>query len=182
MDQNRYQRQLQLPGFGEAGQQKLAGAKVLVVGAGGLGVPVLQYLAAMGVGTLGVIDGDTVSRSNLHRQVIYADNDVGQLKVACCSRKLQNQNPEINFEIFPFFLSAENALSLFTNYDLVVDATDNFNARYLINDACVILGKPFVYGALQQFEGHISVFNYQGGPTYRCLYPNPPSLRSEERR
>ena len=175
MDQNRYQRQLQLPGFGSEGQQKLTDAKVLVIGAGGLGVPVLQYLAAMGVGTLGIVDADKVSLSNLHRQVIYTSADVGQLKVACCMDKLKAQNQDIRFRAYPVFLSADNALDIVQDYDLVVDATDNFNARYLINDACVILNKPFVYGALQQFEGHVSVFNYQDGPTYRCLYPNPPS-------
>lgn len=175
MDQNRYQRQLQLPGFGEPGQQKLAQAKVLVIGAGGLGVPVLQYLAAMGVGRLGVVDADRVSLSNLHRQVIYTSADVGQLKVECCAEKLEKQNPDIYLRIYPHFLSPDNALDIVKDYDLVVDATDNFNARYLINDACVILGKPFVYGALQQFEGHVSVFNHQGGPTYRCLYPTPPT-------
>jgi molybdopterin/thiamine biosynthesis adenylyltransferase/rhodanese-related sulfurtransferase len=175
MDQNRYQRQLQLPGFGDEGQQKLAQAKVLVIGAGGLGVPVLQYLAAMGVGNLGIVDADQVSLSNLHRQVIYTNADVGRLKVDVCAERLGIQNPEIQLNTYPIFLSANNALDILKDYHVVVDATDNFNARYLINDACVILNKPFVYGALQQFEGHISVFNYQDGPTYRCLYPDPPS-------
>ncbi len=174
MDQNRYQRQLQLPGFGREGQQKLNSAKVLVIGAGGLGVPVLQYLTGMGLGTLGIVDADTVSLSNLHRQVIYTPTDVGQLKVACCADKLKKQNQDVQFNTYPVFFSPENALDIAKEYDLVVDATDNFNARYLINDACTILGKPFVYGALQQFEGHVSVFNYQNGPTYRCLYPSPP--------
>src|SRR5690606_29151012 len=176
MNQNRYQRQLQLPGFGEKGQQKLAQAKGWVIGAGGLGVPAMQYLVAMGIGTLGIVDADRVSLSNLHRQVIYTDNDVGQLKVSVCSEKLEKQNPDIQLITYPLFLSSDNALGIIKDYDLVIDATDNFNARYLINDACVISGKPFVYGALQQFEGQVSVFNYQGGPTYRCLYPNPPSL------
>lgn len=175
MDQNRYQRQLQLPGFGSEGQQKLTDAKVLVIGAGGLGVPVLQYLAAMGIGTLGIVDADKVSLSNLHRQVIYTPADVGEMKVDCCMDKLKAQNQDIQFQVYPVFLSPDNALDIVKDYDLVVDATDNFNARYLINDACVILGKPFVYGALQQFEGHVSVFNYLKGPTYRCLYPDPPS-------
>lgn len=174
MDVLRYQRQLQLPGFAKEGQQKLAEAKVLVVGAGGLGVPVLQYLAAMGVGTLGIVDADTVSLSNLHRQVIYTSADVGMRKVERCSEKLRQQNPGIQIKTYPVFLSADNAPDILRDYDVVVDATDNFNARYLINDACVMLNKPFVYGALQQFEGHVSVFNHQGGPTYRCLYPNPP--------
>jgi molybdopterin/thiamine biosynthesis adenylyltransferase/rhodanese-related sulfurtransferase len=173
MDTTRYQRQLQLPGFGREGQQKLADAKVLVIGAGGLGVPVLQYLTGMGVGTLGIVDADQVSLSNLHRQVIYTPADVGQLKVDCCVQKLKKQNQDVQFNTYPHFLSSDNALDIVKDYDLVVDATDNFNARYLINDACVILKKPFVYGALQQFEGHVSVFNHQDGPTYRCLYPEP---------
>src|SRR5690554_5843778 len=143
MDQNRYQRQLQLPGFGEAGQQKLAEAKVLVIGAGGLGVPVLQYLAAMGVGTLGIVDADTVSLSNLHRQVIYGENDIGQQKVTAAAKRLLEQNPGIQIQPYSVFLSPENALSIIQGYELVVDATDNFNARYLINDACVILNKAF---------------------------------------
>lgn len=174
MDHLRYQRQLQLPGFGKEGQEKLAAAKVLVVGAGGLGVPVLQYLSAMGVGTLGIVDADTVSLSNLHRQVIYTSADVGMRKVERCAEKLHQQNPDIFINTYPVFLSVDNALDILRDYDVIVDATDNFNARYLINDACVMLNKPFVYGALQQFEGHVSVFNYQEGPTYRCLYPSPP--------
>jgi molybdopterin/thiamine biosynthesis adenylyltransferase/rhodanese-related sulfurtransferase len=175
MDRERYQRQLQLSGFGEEGQQKLAQAKVLVVGAGGLGVPVLQYLTGMGVGTIGIVDGDIVSLSNLHRQVIYSPEDVGQLKVACCVSLLSRQNPGIKFQKFPTFVTRENIISMVEDYDVVVDATDNFDARYLINDACVLLKKPFVYGAIQNFEGHVSVFNYQDGATYRCLYPSPPS-------
>jgi len=175
MNRERYQRQLQLSGFGEEGQLKLAQAKVLVVGAGGLGVPVLQYLTGMGVGSVGIVDGDVVSISNLHRQVIYSSEDVGHLKVECCVNHLSRQNPEIQFQMFPTFVNRENIISIVEGYDVVVDATDNFDARYLINDACVILKKPFVYGALQNFEGHVSVFNFQGGPTYRCLYSSPPS-------
>jgi adenylyltransferase/sulfurtransferase len=175
MDHERYQRQIQLRGFGEEGQQKLSSAKVLIIGAGGLGVPVMQYLTGMGIGNLGLVDGDMVSLSNLHRQILYTPEDVGKLKVNCCVSHLQRQNPSISITGYPEFLTTENALSLIGEYDVIVDATDNFTARYLINDACVILDKPFVYGALQQFEGHVSVFNYQGGPTYRCLYPIPPS-------
>ena len=175
MDYERYQRQIQIPGFGESGQQKLSDARVLVIGAGGLGVPVLQYLSGMGIGNIGVVDGDVVSLSNLHRQIIYTPEDVGKLKVECCVASLKKQNPTITLTGFPEFLTNKNALSFVGGFDVIVDATDNFTARYLINDACVILDKPFVYGALQKFEGHVSVFNYQGGPTYRCLYPNPPS-------
>src|SRR5690554_2025080 len=175
INQERYQRQLQLPGFGEEGQKKLAQAKVLVIGAGGLGVPVLQYLTGIGVGCIGVMDDDVVSLSNLHRQVIYGSEDIGRPKVDCCVARLRQLNPDITLKSFPTALSKKNALAIMEAFDVVVDTTDNFDARYLINDACVILKKPFIYGAIQQFEGHVSVFNFQGGPTYRCLYPNPPS-------
>jgi molybdopterin/thiamine biosynthesis adenylyltransferase/rhodanese-related sulfurtransferase len=174
---NRYSRQLQLPGFGPEAQQNLQDAKVLVIGAGGLGVPVLQYLAGMGIGTLGIVDGDHISLTNLHRQVLYNTEEVSQLKVDVAVRKLSQLNPTIKLQSYPKHLSPENALEIITPYDLVIDATDNFEARYLINDACVLLGKPFVYGALHQFEGQVSVFNYAGGPTYRCLYPTPPSAQ-----
>ena len=175
MEQERYERQLQLRGFGKTGQEKLGKARVLVVGAGGLGVPVLQYLTAMGVGFLGIADADVVSLNNLHRQVIYTADDVGCLKIDCCIPRLRHQNPSIEIKGFPVFLNKENILSVLKGFDVVVDATDNFEARYLINDACVILDIPFIYGALQHFEGHLSVFNYQDGPTYRCLYSIPPS-------
>jgi molybdopterin/thiamine biosynthesis adenylyltransferase/rhodanese-related sulfurtransferase len=171
----RYARQTQLANFGEAAQQKLRDVKVLVVGAGGLGVPVLQYLTGMGVGTLGVIDMDTISLSNLHRQVLYAESEVGQSKVITAVNKLQALNQEVAFKVYNEAITSKNALHTIKDYDLVIDATDNFSTRYLLNDACVILNKPLIYGAVQQHEGHVSVFNYQGGPTYRCLYPTPPS-------
>jgi molybdopterin/thiamine biosynthesis adenylyltransferase/rhodanese-related sulfurtransferase len=171
----RYARQTQLANFGEAAQQKLRDAKVLVVGVGGLGVPVLQYLTGMGVGTLGVIDMDTISLSNLHRQVLYAESEVGQSKVITAVNKLQALNQEVAFKVYNEAITSKNALHTIKDYDLVIDATDNFSTRYLLNDACVILNKPLIYGAVQQYEGHVSVFNYQGGPTYRCLYPTPPS-------
>lgn len=172
---NRYSRQLQLSGFGADAQQKLRESKVLVVGAGGLGVPVLQYLAGMGIGTIGIIDGDTISLDNLHRQVLYTEDEIGESKALIAAGKLRKLNTGIGIEPFPVFLGPENVLDIAKHFDLVIDATDNFDARYLINDACVILGKPFVYGAVQQYEGHVSVFNYRNGPTYRCLYPVPPS-------
>ncbi|KAA3438227.1 HesA/MoeB/ThiF family protein [Rufibacter hautae] len=175
--ENRYSRQLQLPGFGPEAQQKLNKSNVLVVGAGGLGVPVLQYLAGMGIGTLGLVDGDHISLTNLHRQVLYSTSEVGQLKVEVAVQKLAQLNPEIQLIPFPTHLTPENALEIMKEYDLIIDATDNFEARYLINDACVLLGKPFVYGALHQFEGQVSVFNLADGPTYRCLYPTPPSAQ-----
>jgi adenylyltransferase/sulfurtransferase len=175
MNPKRYIRQTILKEFGTDGQQKLAKAKVLVVGAGGLGVPVLTYLNAMGVGTLGLVDADVVSVSNLHRQVLYTEAMVGSLKVEAAAEQLQKQNPETELKIYPAFLNVSNALEIIGGYDVVVDATDNFPTRYLINDACVLLKKPFVYGALHGFEGQVSVFNYQNGPTYRCLFANMPN-------
>ncbi|MCM5661988.1 molybdopterin-synthase adenylyltransferase MoeB [Galbibacter mesophilus] len=175
MNDKRYIRQTILKSFGRTAQEKLKHAKVLVVGAGGLGVPVLQYLNAMGVGTLGIVENDTVDISNLQRQVMYAEGDVGKSKLDVISEKLQAQNSETELHRHPTFLHSENALEIIKNYDVVVDATDNFPARYLINDACVLLKKPFVYGALHEFEGQVSVFNYKNGPTYRCLFPNMPN-------
>ncbi|WP_422859884.1 ThiF family adenylyltransferase [Flagellimonas sp. S174] len=172
---DRYTRQTSLSDFGQAGQQKLSEARVLVVGLGGLGLPALQYLNAMGVGTLGLVDQDIVDYHNLQRQILYSEKDVGKSKLNATRNKLQSQNSETNFILHDTFLTRNNALEIIRQYDLVLDATDNFPTRYLINDACVILNKPFVYGALHEFEGHVSVFNYQGGPTYRCLYPEMPT-------
>lgn len=173
--ENRYIRQTQLKDFGVEGQQKLASAKVLVVGLGGLGLPALQYLNAMGVGTLGLMDQDVVELHNLQRQTLYTEKDVGRLKLEVTHEKLSAQNSGTQFILHDTFLTKDNALEVIKSYDLVVDATDNFPTRYLINDACVILEKPFIYGALHSFEGHVSVFNYNNGPTYRCLYPKMPS-------
>lgn len=170
----RYQRHLSLPGFGEAAQLKLKAAKVLVVGAGGLGCPVLQYLAAAGVGTIGIVDDDVVSRSNLQRQILYADAEVGQPKAELAACKLTAMNPQIRCLAHQVRLGVGNALEWIEPYDLVVDGSDNFATRYLINDACVLLRKPLVYGALYTFQGQVSVFNFNGGPTYRCLFPKPP--------
>ncbi|CAM3339795.1 HesA/MoeB/ThiF family protein [Zobellia roscoffensis] len=174
MNTERYDRQTILKEFGMEAQLKLQAAKVLVVGAGGLGVPVLTYLNAMGVGTLGIVDNDVVSLSNLHRQVLYAEKDVDNPKVAVAVQKLKEQNSETEIIAHETFLTRENALEIIAHYDLVVDASDNFPTRYLVNDACVILNKPFVYGALHSFEGQVSVFNFEGGPTYRCLFPEMP--------
>ncbi len=175
MNLERYSRQTQLKEFGLEAQKKLSEAKVLVVGAGGLGVPALTYLNAMGVGTLGIIDNDVVNLSNLHRQVSYSESEIGQSKIDTLIEKLQAQNS--NTELIPYhtFLTNENALEIISNYDIVLDASDNFATRYLVNDACVILNKPFVYGALHSFEGQVSVFNYQNGPTYRCIFPTMPN-------
>ncbi len=174
MNQERYIRQTILKGFGIEGQKKIADAKVLVIGAGGLGVPVLTYLNAMGVGKIGIVDNDVVSITNLHRQVLYGEGDVGESKVITALEKLKAQNPSSKIVIYNTFLDTKNALKIIADYDLVVDASDNFPTRYLVNDACVILNKPFIYGALHGYEGQVCVFNYKGGPTYRCLFPNMP--------
>lgn len=171
----RYQRQLNLPQFGSAAQQQLADAKVLVIGAGGLGVPVLQYLTGMGVGHIGIMDGDAVHLTNLHRQVLYTEADVHLPKAQIAAQKLKALNSSISIRPFAVHLEVGNALEMIAPYDLVIDATDNFPARYLVNDACVILKTPFVYGAVHQYEGQVSSFNFKGGPTYRCLYPTMPS-------
>jgi len=168
----RYQRQTVLPDFGEAGQERLLTAKVCIVGAGGLGVPVLQYLTAMGVGTIGMVDDDVVSLSNLHRQVLYAPEDIGQSKVAVAKDKLEKQNPKVSFKVFNEMLSAENASVILSGFDVVVDCTDAIDVRYVINDACVSLGIPFVYGALYRHEGQVSVFNFKGSPTYHDAFPD----------
>ncbi|MFD1467642.1 molybdopterin-synthase adenylyltransferase MoeB [Hymenobacter caeli] len=172
---DRYSRHLLLPEIGTAGQLKLKAAKVLVIGCGGLGCPVLLYLAAAGVGTLGLLDFDTVAESNLQRQVLYATADVGRPKALAAAARLGAQNPFITLVPHQTALTTANALGLLAGYDVVVDCSDNFATRYLVNDACVVLGKPLVYGAIFKFDGQVAVFNYQNGPTYRCLYPEPPA-------
>ena len=174
----RYQRHLTLPGFGEAAQLQLKDARVLIIGAGGLGCPALQYLAAAGVGTLGIVDDDRVSRSNLQRQILYTDAEVGQLKATAAANRLMAMNPDIKCVPHPTRLTVKNALELISDYDVVLDGSDNFPTRYLVNDACVLAGKPLVYGALYTFQGQATVFNYQGGPTYRCLFPEPPDPKN----
>ncbi|HMB64645.1 MAG TPA: HesA/MoeB/ThiF family protein [Eudoraea sp.] len=174
MNSERYIRQIRLGEFGAASQQKLLKARVLVIGIGGLGIPVLQYLNAMGVGTLGMIEQDTVALSNLHRQVLYDEAHVGASKLKVAIKKLHAQNSNTTFKSYEVFLQRENALDIISDYDIVVDASDNFPTRYLVNDACVLLHKPFVYGAIHGFEGQVSVFNYRQGPTYRCLFPDMP--------
>lgn len=170
----RYDRQLRLEGFGKEKQQLMANARVLVIGAGGLGVPVLQYITAMGIGEIGVVEHDTVSITNLQRQVLYTTGDEGKSKVHIAVSRLQQLNPEIQFAVYDTFLTPENALAIIGDYDVVVDCSDNFGTRYLVNDACVILQKPFIYGAIYKYEGQVSVFNYKGSATYRCLFPEPP--------
>ena len=170
----RYNRQILLPEVGKTGQQKLTDAKVLVIGAGGLGCPVLQYLTAAGVGKIGIVDGDFVSLSNLQRQILYTTQDVGKLKVDCAKNRLQSQNDTIEIETFPFPITARTAEEIIAQYDVVVDGTDQIHTRYMLSDACVLLGKPLVYGAIHKFEGQVSVFNFNNSPTYRDLFPAPP--------
>lgn len=172
---DRYARHISLSEIGIEGQHKILKARVLVVGAGGLGSPVLQYLAAAGVGTLGVVDFDVVDKTNLQRQILYGVSSLGKSKVLSAAHRLRDLNDEI--DIVPHELKIERreeTVELFSNYDIMVDGTDNSEARYLINDACVALGKPFVYAAVYKFEGQVSVFNYRNGPTYRCLFPQSP--------
>ena len=177
--QSRYRRHVQLPEIGAAGQARLLAARVLVVGAGGLGCPVLQYLAAAGVGTLGIVDSDRVELSNLQRQILFGDADVGHLKAEAAARTLRRQNPEVRCEVHATRLDLSNVRELVGAYELVVDGSDNFATRYLLNDACVSLGRPLVSGAIYKFEGQVSVFNYQQGPSYRCLFPQPPASATE---
>ncbi len=170
----RYSRQILVREIGLPGQRALARGRVLVVGTGGLGSPASYYLAAAGVGVLGLIDGDSVDLSNLGRQILHGTPDVGRAKVASAREKLLRLNPEIQVIAHEGRLEASNAIELFRQYDVVVDATDNFAARYLINDACVLVGKPFVHGSVLRFEGQASTFVPGSGPCYRCLYPKAP--------
>ena len=171
---DRYHRQMILPQVGPEGQERLKRASVVVVGAGGLGVPVLQYLVAAGVGRVGVVEMDRVEVSNLHRQVLYTTEDVGEPKALVAQKRLQALNPLVRVEAYPVRLTSENALEILRPYDLVVDASDNFPTRYLVNDACVLLGKPNVYGSIFRFEGQATVFNLDAeSPNYRDLFPEP---------
>jgi len=175
----RYDRQILLPGLGEEGQEKLSAARILVIGAGGLGSPVLLYLAAAGVGTIGIVEFDRVARSNLHRQILYEDQETGELKGEIAVSKLQKLNPNIRINLHQQYLSSKNALEIIGGYDLTVDGSDNLPTRYLVNDACEILGKPFVYGAIYRYEGQVAVFNMMlpngsVSSCYRDLYPVPP--------
>jgi sulfur-carrier protein adenylyltransferase/sulfurtransferase len=172
-ERRRYNKQIMMPEIGIEGQKKLKKAKVLVVGAGGLGCPVLQYLTSAGIGKIAIAEYDKVDESNLQRQVLYGSTDVGKLKSIIAKTSLEHLNSLVEFEIFNLEVNTSNALVLFKNFNVIVDATDNFDARYVINDACVILDKPMVHGSIYKNEGVISVFNYKGGPTYRCYNPKP---------
>ncbi len=176
-EHTRYSRHLALPEVGYEGQKLLKSARVLVVGAGGLGCPVLQYLAAAGVGTIGIADGDAVDMSNLQRQVLYSTADVGTPKVRAAAQRLAELNPLVDIIEYPAFITADNAATLVAEFDIVVDGSDNFPTRYLLNDTSVALGKPLVFGSVLGFEGQVAVFNYKGSATYRCLYPEPPDPR-----
>ncbi len=173
-ENERYSRHLVIPEVGIEGQQKLKGSSVLIIGAGGLGSPLGMYLAAAGVGTIGIIDFDTVSYSNLQRQVIFSTNDVGHPKAELAKTRLLEINPNITVNFISAKLTRDNALELFKDYDIIADGSDNFAAKYLVNDACVMLGKPFVSGSILRFDGQVSFFDPKTGPCYRCLFPEPP--------
>jgi sulfur-carrier protein adenylyltransferase/sulfurtransferase len=170
----RYSRHLIIPEIGMTGQKRLKNAKVLCVGAGGLGSPALLYLAAAGVGTLGVIDFDVVDESNLQRQVIHGQSDVGRPKAESAKDSIAEINPYVNVVLYEEQLDVDNVMEIFSQFDLIVDGTDNFATRYMVNDACVLLGKPYVWGSIFRFDGQASVFWAEHGPCYRCLYPDPP--------
>lgn len=172
---NRYNRQMILPELGLKGQEKLKVAKVVVIGAGGLGCPVLQYLAAAGVGTIGIVDDDVVELSNLHRQILYNHTDIGQSKADVAAAKLKLLNPHVGFTAYHERLTADNAIAICQDYELVIDCSDNFSTRYLVNDTCVNLNQTLIFGSILQFEGQVAVFNHHGGANYRNLYPAPPS-------
>lgn len=172
----RYDRQIILEKLGKAGQEKLKNASILVVGAGGLGCPALQYLTAAGVGRLGIIDDDLISESNLHRQILFTENDIGKAKVDIAKKRLLAQNPFIEIKSYNEKLSKNNALERIKDYDIVLDGSDNFSTKYLLNDACILLNRVLIFASIYDFEGHVSVFNYQNGPSYRCLFPEIPDV------
>jgi len=171
---DRYRRHLSLSEIGVEGQTQLLESRVLLIGAGGLGCPVAQYLAAAGIGTIGIVDFDRIDASNLQRQILYTTADVGKPKVEVARERIQAMNPDVDVDVHALALNSENALALFADYDVIVDGTDNFPTRYLSNDACVLLGKPNVHGSVFRFDGQATVFDARHGPCYRCLYPEPP--------
>ncbi|SFZ94469.1 adenylyltransferase and sulfurtransferase [Flaviramulus basaltis] len=171
---SRYSRHIILSEIGQEGQDKISKSKVLVIGAGGLGCPVLQYLTAAGIGSIGIIDFDVVEKSNLQRQVLFGTSSLGQNKAIAAKKRLEDLNDSISIIAYAEKLTHQNAIQLFNEYDIIVDGSDNFETRYLVNDASIITNKPLVFGAIYKFEGQVSVFNYQNGPNYRCLFPHPP--------
>ncbi|MFD2584906.1 molybdopterin-synthase adenylyltransferase MoeB [Pedobacter vanadiisoli] len=172
---NRYNRQIILPELGLNGQEMLKAATVLVIGAGGLGCPVLQYLAAAGVGTIGIVDDDVIELNNLHRQILYNHTDIGLSKAKTAAAKLKLLNPHVAFTAYHERFKADNAINICQDYELVIDCSDNFTTRYLVNDTCVNLNKTLIFGSILQFQGQVAVFNHHGGPNYRDLYPAPPT-------
>ena len=175
-DNKRYSRQISLEEIGEEGQQKLQDARVLVIGAGGLGCPVLQNLASAGVGTIGIVDGDVVDETNLHRQLLYTLKDCGMSKVETAKKAVMELNPEIEVNVFPKFFTSQNAFEIVSDYQIIVDCTDTLAVRYLINDVAVVKKIPVVYASIYKFEGQVSVFNYKNGASYRCLFPEKEGL------
>ena len=171
----RYSRQIVIPQIQESGQERIGNAKVLCIGAGGLGSPALMYLAAAGVGTIGIVDFDTVDETNLHRQVLYGQSDIGKKKVDVAKSKIEESNPLVTVTTYPVRINPSNVLEIMAGYDIVIDATDNFATRYLINDAAVLLNKPYVWGSVNRFDGQAAVFWSSLGPCYRCLHPEPPA-------
>ena len=179
MDEIRYNRHIILEGFGREGQEKLRQGRVLIVGAGGLGSPVALYLAAAGVGTLGIVDGDTVSLANLQRQVLHTTPDIGRLKVESAAEHIHALNPEVQVEQYPFFLSEDNAKELIGGYDFIIDGSDNFATKYLVCDACVMLGKACSIGGISRYSGQLTT-HVPGSACYRCLFPEPPAMKDVE--
>ena len=171
----RYSRQIVIPQFQASGQERIRNAKVLCIGAGGLGSPALIYLAAAGVGTIGIVDFDTVDETNLHRQVLYGQSDIGKKKVDVAKSKIEERNPLVEINVYPVRINPSNVFEIMADYDIVIDATDNFATRYLINDAAVLLKKPYVWGSVNRFDGQAAVFWSTLGPCYRCLHPEPPA-------
>jgi adenylyltransferase/sulfurtransferase len=171
----RYSRQIVIPQIQASGQERIGNAKVLCIGAGGLGSPALMYLAAAGVGTIGIVDFDTVDETNLHRQVLYGNSDIGKKKVDVAKSKIEESNPLVSVTTYPVRINPSNVLEIMAGYDIVIDATDNFATRYLINDAAVLLNKPYVWGSVNRFDGQAAVFWSSLGPCYRCLHPEPPA-------
>lgn len=169
---NRYSRHYMLDEIGQSGQKKLSEAKVLIVGVGGLGSPIAIYLAGAGLGTIGIIDADVVNVTNLHRQVLYSSNQIGLPKVSCASERLKDLNPNVNVICYPYFLDEDNALEIISNYDIIVDGCDNFATRYIIDNICSKLHKPYVFGAITSFQGQVCVFNYNSKISYSQLFPN----------
>ena len=171
----RYSRQIVIPQIQASGQERIGNAKVLCIGAGGLGSPALMYLAAAGVGTIGIVDFDTVDETNLHRQILYGQSDIGKKKVEVARTKIQESNPLVIVNTYPVRITTTNVLEIMTDYDIIIDATDNFATRYLINDAAVLLNKPYVWGSVNRFDGQAAIFWSSLGPCYRCLHPTPPA-------